>query len=40
MIKVLIFYNENLLKPIGGPSGYLYNLRDGLNKVNSDEVEI
>lgn len=39
MIKVLIFYNEKLLKPIGGPSGYLYNLRDGLNKINSNEVE-
>lgn len=40
MINVLIFYNEKELKPIGGPTGYLYNLRDGLRKINSNEVKV
>ncbi len=39
-MKVLIFRKENLLKPIGGPSGYLYNLRKGLDSIEFEDVEI
>ena len=28
--KLLIYYPESMLKPVGGPSGYLYNLKQGL----------
>ena len=33
---VLIYYPKNELKPVGGPSGYLYNLSKGIG----DSVEI
>lgn len=31
-MKVLIYYKENELHPVGGPTGYLYNLRNELIK--------
>jgi glycosyltransferase involved in cell wall biosynthesis len=37
--KVLIFMSESNLKPIGGPSGYLFNLKMGLSKMNVENVE-
>ncbi len=40
MKKALIFFSEDSLNPSGGPAGYLYNLRLGLQSVKSDEVEI
>lgn len=40
MKKALIFYSEDSLKPAGGPAGYLYNLRLGLQSCKSDEVEV
>lgn len=39
MKRVLIFKKINDLKPVGGPSGYLYNLKKSLDKINSD-IEI
>lgn len=35
-MKVLIYYDEKKLKPVGGPSGYLYNLQQELirKKIN------
>lgn len=40
MKKALIFYSEDSLKPSGGPAGYLYNLRMGLQSCKSDAVEV
>ena len=40
MKKVLIFYPEESLGPVGGPAGYLYNLRMGLQSCKNDEFEI
>lgn len=36
MKKILIYYPENQLKPKGGPAGYLYNLKTGLDKLRID----
>jgi glycosyltransferase involved in cell wall biosynthesis len=38
-MKVLIYYNENELKPVGGPSGYLYNLKKEIDDKKIDYVE-
>lgn len=38
-MKELIYYNKNLLKPVGGPSGYLYNLEQELKKKNIDFID-
>lgn len=35
--KLLIYYAESMLKPVGGPSGYLYNLKQGLDILNKVE---
>lgn len=40
MKKLLIFYNEEELKPIGGPCGYLYNLNIGLKENTNSNFEI
>ncbi len=40
MKKVLIFYTEESLRPAGGPAGYLYNLRSGLQACGSEEFEV
>lgn len=37
-MKVLIYYKENELKPIGGPSGYLYNIKNELNKIDMKDI--
>ena len=37
-MKVLLYLNEEELKPIGGPKGYVYNLKCGLKKVGCNEV--
>ena len=34
MKRILIFYKKSSLKPIGGPSGYLYSLMEGLREIN------
>lgn len=39
-MKVLIFRKENLLKPVGGPNGYLFNLKKGMDASSSHDVEI
>lgn len=39
MKKVLIYMKEEDLKPVGGPRGYLYNLKKGLDKLNQKQVE-
>lgn len=36
---ILIYKNIDKVKPIGGPSGYLYNLNKGLSQINYDDVE-
>lgn len=40
MKKVLIYIKKSELKPKGGPSGYLYNLKAGLESINDSEIEI
>lgn len=37
--KVLIYFDIKELKPIGGPSGYLYNLNEELKKISIDNIE-
>lgn len=37
--KVLIYFNESDLKPVGGPAGYLYNLKQELEKFNNINIE-
>lgn len=36
MKKILIYMKEDDLKPTGGPRGYLYNLKCGLEKINEN----
>lgn len=38
-MKVLIYYNENELKPIGGPSGYLYNLKKEIDDRKIEYID-
>lgn len=38
-MKILIYMPENNLKPIGGPSGYLYNLYTGLMELGTESVD-
>lgn len=33
--KLLIFFSESMLKPVGGPAGYLYNLKQGFDTLKS-----
>lgn len=40
MKKILIYKDESTLKPVGGPSGYLYGLRKGLNAVGDKDISI
>lgn len=40
MKRVLIYHNAALLKPVGGPSGYLYSLNKGLQTINQNDIEI
>jgi glycosyltransferase involved in cell wall biosynthesis len=34
----LIYFEENKLRPSGGPAGYLYNLREGLRLLDNHEI--
>ena len=38
MKKVLIYKNINDLKPVGGPNGYLYNLKQGLVRTDTHDI--
>lgn len=38
--KVLIYYCENKLAPIGGPAGYLFNLQQELKGMQPDDLDI
>ena len=40
MKRVLVYFPERNLAPKGGPAGYLYNLKSGLQHVNHDDLEI
>ncbi|RKM60700.1 glycosyltransferase [Butyrivibrio sp. XB500-5] len=40
MKKVLIFKPSDYLKPIGGPAGYLFNLKEGIDQVKSSDLQI
>lgn len=40
MKKLLIYFPERKILPKGGPSGYLYNLRKGLEEIENDEIQI
>lgn len=40
MKNVLIYYNKENLAPTGGPRGYLYNLYQGLQKMNYSDITI
>lgn len=37
--KILLFMNENLLKPTGGPIGYLYNLKTVIDETGVSNIE-
>ena len=37
-MRELIYYKKNLLKPIGGPTGYLFNLNKELERCNNSEI--
>ena len=37
-MKALIYYNEKYIKPTGGPSGYLYNLKEYRDSVGDSEI--
>lgn len=37
MKKLLIYFPENKLRPVGGQAGYLFNLKKGLNDLISEE---
>ena len=37
-MKVLIYFEEKLLKPVGGPAGYLYNVKSELDKRNNNDI--
>ncbi len=39
-MKTLIYVKESHLKPIGGPSGYLYNLKTGLDQIGLGDFQI
>ena len=39
-MKVLIYWNKNMLAPIGGPNGYLFGLMSQLERNECDSVEI
>lgn len=36
--KILIFRDEDSLKPVGGPTGYLYNLKKGIDFYGIDNI--
>ncbi len=38
-MKVLIYFDKNLLAPTGGPAGYLYNLNQELEKKGITNIE-
>lgn len=38
--RVLIYYHENKLAPIGGPAGYLFNLQQELKDLQLDNLDI
>lgn len=40
MKRLLIFHYKDQLKPIGGPSGYLYNLMSGLQLIENPPISI
>lgn len=40
MKKVLIHFEERKLKPVGGPAGYLWNLRQGISELEKADVDI
>ena len=40
MKKILIYKDGSALKPTGGPSGYLYSLRDGIRNLNNTDITI
>ena len=40
MKKVLIYHRENMLKPTGGPNGYLFSLKEGLDGNMNDKIQI
>lgn len=37
-MSVLIYYHERFLTPTGGPSGYLYNLKNRRDVISDDEI--
>lgn len=39
MSEIGVFYSEQILKRNGGPSTYLYNLREGMTKANINLIE-
>ncbi|MBO5319322.1 MAG: glycosyltransferase family 4 protein [Ruminococcus sp.] len=39
-MKVLIYHSKSFLAPIGGPSGYLYGLKEVLDKKYDSDIQI
>ena len=40
MKKILIYRSLSALKPIGGPSGYLFNLKNGLDNIKTNDFDV
>jgi glycosyltransferase involved in cell wall biosynthesis len=40
MKKVLIYFDESNIMPVGGPSGYLFYLKKGLEQISSKDIQI
>lgn len=38
--RILIYYHENKLAPIGGPAGYLYNLKKQIDQDLDEDLQI
>ena len=38
-MKTLIYYEKSDLKPVGGPSGYLYNVYQEIRNQGIKEIE-
>ena len=40
MIKLLINFDEKKIKPVGGPAGYLWNLKKGMGNIDNSEISL
>ncbi len=38
--KILIYFPEEMIAPMGGPAGYLWNLKKGISSLSNMPIEI